>query len=81
MNIEDYNSIEEIQEKDLLKFIFANQLSILRRLSFIEHEITERDVRDYETDVKQFLNKTDTSLKRINEYLSKDDLEKGELKF
>ena len=44
MKLDDYQSINEIPETELLKFILANQFSILRRLSFIEHEISKRDV-------------------------------------
>ena len=81
MKLDDYQSINEIPETELLKFILANQFSILRRLSFIEHEISKRDIIEYESDIKQFVNKTDTSIKRINEFLSKSDFDKGQLKF
>lgn len=85
MKLNDYNSLDEISEKELLKFILANQFSILRRLSFIERHMNEdkdkEDVIEFSFDVKRFIDKTDISISGINNHLSKDDLEKGYLKF
>ena len=74
MKFTDYNSLDEIPEKEFMKLIFSNQLQIIRKLSFIEHELrkqtSDSEVQEYDSLLNQFVQKTDTSLKNIEKYLN-----------
>jgi hypothetical protein len=86
MEFDDYKSLDEIPEKEILKFLFANQIQIMRQLSLLEwhldrKENKELELPDFQGDLSIFIKKTDSFAKRINEYLSKDDIDKGQIKF
>ncbi|WP_155975741.1 hypothetical protein [Daejeonella oryzae] len=85
MKINDYNSLDDISEKDMLKFLYANQIQIMRQISNLQWHLDRREDKDIqlqspENDVKMFVDKTDTFTKQVNNFLAKDDLDKGVLK-
>ena len=82
VKLEDYKNLSQPSEKELLQYIFATQLLILRRLDFLE-----RDVRDnkegqlFEHTLKDMIEKIPGFIKNIEEYMSLDDTGKGKLRF
>ena len=85
MKLDDYKSLDEIPEKEMLKFLFSNQIQIMRQISLLQWHIDRKDnpeiqLTHYAEDISMFLKKTDTFLERVGEHLVKDDLEKGQLK-
>lgn len=78
MELENLKSLDQASERDLLTYIFATQLQILRRLDFLENE-KERPSH-FET-TKDMVSKVDPFIERINEYLGADDEVKGMLRF
>ncbi|AWI26844.1 hypothetical protein HYN49_13565 [Flavobacterium pallidum] len=79
MKFKKAKSIGEVSDREMLNFIFANQLYILRTLDFVERSLTNSDVPEYPETVKQMVNNIDSSLSNINEYLQLSDYDKGEL--
>lgn len=75
MKLDDYKSLDEIPEKEMLKFILANQIQILRELN-----LSNSEPSDFEDNVRQSLMNTTKFISGINSYLSKDDIGKGKLK-
>ena len=43
MSVHDYNSLKEIPDREMLNYILATQLQILRRLDFIGKQIFDND--------------------------------------
>ena len=41
--LEDYQDLSEPTEKELLQYILATQVIILRRLDFLERDINKKD--------------------------------------
>ena len=78
MEIKDLKSLDQASDRDLLTYIFATQLQILRRLDFLEKE--KEHPSHFDT-TKEMVSKVDSFTKRINEYLSSDDETKGVLRF
>lgn len=84
MKLRRLNSIDEASERDMLNYILASQLTILRRIDYLEDKLlsnksAKSQINSYLETTKQMVNKNDTSLNKINEYLEIDDLNKGEL--
>ncbi|MCC4212955.1 hypothetical protein [Leeuwenhoekiella parthenopeia] len=79
MKLRKLKSIKEASDRDMLEYIFASQLHILRRLDFLENKLTKSEIRSHFQATKEMINKVDSSLDRINDYLELEDLEKGEL--
>jgi|GEM_PF-4677817 len=76
MKIAEQKSLDEITEKDMLKFIYANQIQIMRQISNIQSHLNLKDLKEVEIsncsdDVNMFVNKTDYFLNNVNNYLSK----------
>jgi len=76
--IDDIKSLEEATEKEMLTYILATQLQILRRLDFLDNE--RKKISHFDA-TKEMITKVDSFTSRINEYLSADDEAKGRLKF
>jgi ferritin-like metal-binding protein YciE len=75
MKIEKLKSIDDASEKDLLKYIFATQLQILRRLDFLESKLDEKEdkkIRSHAETTKDMIDKIDSFTERINDYLSEE---------
>jgi hypothetical protein len=75
MKIEELKSIDDASEKDLLKYIFATQLQILRRLDFLESKLDkdeDKSIKTHADTTREMIDKIDTFTDRINEYLSED---------
>lgn len=87
MNLDKIKSIDELNEKDLLKLILSNQLNILRRLDFIEDTIKttsgikKSTIPDYDQTVSDMISNLPNGIYSINEYLSSSDFDKGEIRF
>lgn len=79
MILRKLKSIKEASDRDMLEYIFASQLHILRRLDFLENKLTKSEIQSHFQATKEMVNKVDSSLDRINDYLELDNLEKGEL--
>lgn len=85
MSIDDFKSLDEIPEKEMLKLLFANQIQIMRQISLLQWHLDRKennklDLTHFNEDVRMFVSKTDNFVESINEYLSQDDLEKGILR-
>ena len=78
MELENLKSLEQASDRDLLTYIFATQLQILRRLDFLENE---KERPSHFDTTKDMVSKVDSFTKRINEYLGADDEVKGMLRF
>ncbi len=81
MKLRKLKSTSEASDRDMLNYIFASQLQIIRKLDFLENQITDGEIRTHTLATKEMVNKVDSSLDRINEFLQMDDFEKGELNF
>ena len=78
MKIKDIKSLEQATDRDLLTYILATQLQILRRLDFLEKE---KEQPTHSDTTKEMVSKIDPFIDRINEYLNLDDESKGILRF
>ncbi len=82
MKLRKLKSNKEASDRDMLEYIFASQLHILRRLHFLENKLTKSEkseIQPYPHAVREMVNKVDSCLDSIHDYLELDDLEKGEL--
>lgn len=70
MNLKKFQSIDEVNDRDLIKAIFATQLHILRELERIERNISpENEMEPHHKTVKEMVDIVSPNLERINEYL------------
>ena len=77
MRIEDFKSLDQATEKDLLLFIIASQLKIIRRLDLLESQLVkDSGLRPHQEATKDMIQSIPHFLERINEYLSLSDEEK-----
>lgn len=86
MKLADYKSIQEISDRELMECIFANQLYILRKIDFLSDHVHKAgninaEPTPYDQTLKEMIEKVPTSIKRINEYMSQTDEEKGKIRF
>lgn len=79
MKFRKLKTIKEASDRDMLNYILASHLCILRRLDFLENKLTESKINSHSKTTKEMVNKIDSAFDRINDYLKKSDLEKGEL--
>lgn len=79
--LDDYQSLSEVDQAELLQYILSTQLLILRRLDFLESKITKQEEPSHWDTTKEMINKASANIERINEYLSAPDDVKGQLKF
>ena len=75
MKIKDCKSINEIPQQELLKYIFINQLHIMRKIENLEHRIHQKEFPDSEIEaielsINNNLRKIKSLEDRINETLS-----------
>jgi hypothetical protein len=61
-----------MSEKDLILFVIATQVTILRRLDYLESKIENKEVTTHEDTIKEIVSKIESNQKRINEKLLKD---------
>lgn len=80
MKIDDLKTMDEASDRDMLNFIFATQLQIMRRLDFLESKLTNEEAPTHEDTTKDMLTKVDSFIDRINDHLSLSDMDKGRLK-
>ena len=79
--LEDYKSLSEADQTELLQYILSTQLLILRRLDFLEGHITKKEESSHWETTKDMIEKIPSNIERINEYLSAPDDVKGKLRF
>ena len=72
MELRKLKSIDEASDRDMLNFIYATQLHILRRLDRMEQlpEDTLKPSRN--VTIKNMVDTTDDYIKRINDYLREE---------
>jgi hypothetical protein len=86
MKLRNLKSINEASERDMLNYIIASQLTILRRIDLLEDKLfdnksdNDNQSKSYLETTKLMIKKNDTSFNKINEYLKMDALDKGEFK-
>lgn len=79
MKLKKLKSLKEASDRDVLNYIFASQLQILRKIDFLEYTLEKNKMKNHFSTTKEMINNVDSSLDRINEYLELDDHEKGQL--
>lgn len=77
VKLKSYKNLDEPSEKELLQYVMATQLIILRRLDFVKEQIDKllspglkkepEDTQTHEKTVKDMLLKIPTSIERIDE--------------
>ncbi len=81
-SLENYKSLNEASEKEMLQYILASQLTILRRLDFLDSEIKElKGLKDVEITshadtTKNMMDNIPPFIERINEFLALSDADK-----
>jgi uncharacterized FlaG/YvyC family protein len=81
MKVNDVKSLDKLSDKQILQYILATQLQIIRKLDFLESKISNKSVSPHSEATKEMVSKLDSSVERINKYLSMSDEEKGNLRF
>ncbi len=72
MRLDSFDSLDKMSEKDLILFVIATQVTILRRLDYLESKIENKEVTTHEDTIKEIVSKIESNQKRINEKLLKD---------
>jgi len=62
-----YKNLDEISEKEMLKFIFATQMQILRKIEMLN----TIEISDPNENIDENIRKISSTIERINEELSK----------
>lgn len=62
-----YKNLDEISEKEMLKFIFATQMQILRKIEMLN----TIEISDPNENIVENIRKISSTIERINEELSK----------
>lgn len=93
MNLRSKQSLSDFSEKELMQFIIANQVLMMRefrqlsaKISQIEPEIKKQNpdfkfqyepLGHFQIDFEQMIKSTESILNQADEYLNQSDTEKG----
>ena len=72
MELRKLKSIDEASDRDMLNFIYATQLHILRRLDRMEQLPEDSLKPSRNVTIKNMVDTTDDYIKRINDYLREE---------
>lgn len=72
MELKKLKSIDEASDRDMLNFIYATQLHILRRLDRMEQLPKDKLIPSRNVTIKNMVDTTDDYIKRINDYLREE---------
>ncbi|AHW61546.1 hypothetical protein SAMN05444285_1613 [Draconibacterium orientale] len=71
MKLDYTKNLDELTEKELMKFIIGTQTLILRRLDDIESKIKGSDEQTHQQTVDEIIFKASSNIDRINETLER----------